>query len=312
MAAGAPRTRSSEQPLLADQRGGGGGVRAAAALVREASDLAVRVGDSMAAAAADLRAGAGIGGDRSSRGGRRGSNGSAGRGGGGGGGAAGGAGGASLISARVDFVPTFMDLSQDNMLEVLSFLPGTDVGRCAAVSRGMRDAVNDQQLWRQLFWTEFQTVFGSRLSLRVRDARQVYKERVVQRQTRIRNRTRVREAYQKRLAAVPGQKNMRRALDCWHIGVAMACPMICVLLFSVLLALNLDAPGEMDWQVVFSPWYGIFGIAVVAICLACVARCRDRHDAPSSVWHGTFDTHVRRAPRRIACCPHLLTRSAAA
>jgi len=207
--------------------------------------------------------------------------------------------GLRLGGPAVDFVPTLETLSQDAMLEILTFLPGTDVARCASVSRAMREAVDDKQLWRSLFWSEFQTVFASRLSLRIRDPRSVYKERVQQRTTRIRERTTARVAYQARLAAVPAQKRVRKCIDCWQLGVTVGCFFVCVLLFLIFLGSAIDSPADWTWAEVFTPTYVLAGILASSICLGCVAKACDRHSAPGGWWANAYDSYEHQSPAKV-------------
>lgn len=121
--------------------------------------------------------------------------------------------------AAIDVAPSLQGISADSLFEVMTYLTGTDVAVVAQTCKGMRDATNDKQLWRHIYWSEFQTQFGARVSLRIRDPKAVYKTRVEERKRRIRERTRQREDYHQRVAAVPRKKAVRKV----SVPAASAC-----------------------------------------------------------------------------------------
>lgn len=68
---------------------------------------------------------------------------------------------------------SLLGLSADLTAEVLSFLSGSEVGGLARVCRSLKDTTDDGRIWRGVYWREFDSGFGSKLSLRVRNPKKV-------------------------------------------------------------------------------------------------------------------------------------------
>lgn len=194
----------------------------------------------------------------------------------------------SLLLRPTDAVGIERIRQVDDVRElVLSFLVADDIARLGCTSSSWNSDIDSPELWRALFLRDFVPSAREAPVLRSMPAREAY----AQRRRGFHRRVAAAHAakmVERRMAVVSKwRRRLTRAMRGYHFALTMGCPLLLLIVISMVLPLRMD--GDINWPyaLVLTPLWVLYAIWGGGMAMTLCAAHR-RNAAEDSVWHGQW------------------------